>query len=331
MPPFKVLVTDYAWPSLKIEEKILKTVNARLLIAETGDEKELLNLAPKADAVLTCWKPISESVINAATKAIIISRYGVGLDNVPVEHATNNGILVTNVPDFCTEEVSDHAMALLLACSRKIVRHVDATRQGRWSAQEAGRTSRLCNQTVGIVGCGKTARALIPKALGFEMKIVAYSPRIVEGALAPFAKTTRKMKEMLNQSDYVSVHVPLTKDTRGMINKKIFKQMKSTAYLINTSRGAVVNEADLIEALDSGQIAGAALDVLEQEPPDRDNPLLEMDNVIVTPHAAFYSDDSIEELETTAATQVAQALSGKVPDNLVNPAVLQQSNLRLGK
>lgn len=329
MPPLKVLVTDYAWPSLKIEEKILKSVNAKLLVSETGDDAELLSLAPKADAILTCWKPISEAVVDAATKAIIISRYGVGLDNIPVEHATKKGILVTNVPDFCTEEVSDHAMALLLACARNIVKHVDATRQGRWSPQEAGRSARLCNQTVGMIGCGKTARALIPKALGFEMKIVAHSPRIIEGALAPFAKTTRKMKEMLNQADYVSVHVPLTEETRGMVNKKIFKQMKSTAYLINTSRGAVVNEADLIEALDTGQIAGAALDVLAKEPPERDNPLLEMDNVIVTPHAAFYSDDSISELETTAATQVAQALSGQMPSNVVNKAVLEQSNLRL--
>lgn len=328
MPPLNVLVTDYAWPTLKTEEKILKSVNAKLLVAETGDETELLRLAPKADAILTCWKNVSPAVIDAASKVVIISRYGVGLDNVPVDYATENGILVTNVPDYCTEEVSDHAMALLLACARNIVKHVDATRQGRWSAKDAGRSSRLCNQTVGLIGCGKIARALIPKALGFEMKIIAYSPRIVEGALAPFAQTTRKMKELLNAADFVSVHVPLTDETRGMIGRKVFKQMKPTAHLINTSRGAVVNEQELIDAIESGQIAGAALDVLATEPPERDNPLLEMDEVIVTPHAAFYSDDSINELEVTAANQVAQALSGQVPANLVNPAVLDQQNLR---
>lgn len=329
MPPFKVLVTDYAWPSLKIEEKILKSVNATLLISKTGEEAELLELAPKADAILTCWAPISQALLEAANKAIIISRYGVGLDNIPVEYATKQGILVTNVPNFCTEEVSDHAMALLLACGRNIVKHVDAVRQGNWSPLESGRSARLCNQTVGMVGCGRIARALIPKALGFEMKIIAYSPRVIEGALAPFAQTTRKMKQMLDVADYVSVHVPLTEETRGMIDKKFFKQMKSTAYLINTSRGAVINEADLVEALNSGQIAGAALDVLAQEPPDSNHPLLSMDNVIITPHAAFYSEDSISELETTAATQVAQALTGERPKNIVNPAVLDQPNLRL--
>ena len=329
MPPFKVLVTDYAWPSLKIEQKILKSVNAALLLSKTDEEAELLTLASKADAILTCWAPISEALVDSAKKAIIISRYGVGLDNIPVDYATKSGILVTNVPRYCTEEVSDHAMALILACARNIVQHVNNTRQGQWDAKAVGRSARLCNQTIGMIGCGRTARALIPKALGFEMKIIAHTPRIVEGALAPFAKTTRKMKAMLNEADYVSVHVPLTEETRGMVDKKIFKQMKSTAYLINTSRGAVVNEPDLIDALKTGQIAGAALDVLTQEPPDPDNPLLKMDNVIVTPHAAFYSEDSISELQTTAATQVVQALSGQKPDNLVNPTVLAQPNVRL--
>lgn len=328
MSKFTVLVTDYAWPTLKIEEEILHQVDARLVVAAQGDD-ELIHLAAGADAILTCWRDVPAPVIEAASHCRIISRYGVGLDNIDLARATERGIVVTNVPDFCQEEVSDHAMALVLACARRLIHFSSATRSGEWNPRAFPQISRLRGQTIGLLGCGNIARALIPKALGFEMKICAYTPRIVETALSPFGKTTRKLSLMLRQADYVSIHAPLLETTVGLIGEAELREMKTTAFLINTSRGGLIDEAALIKALQEGWIAGAALDVLQDEPPPPEHPLLHMDNVIVTPHAAFYSETAIRELAERAASHVAQTLRGEDPDNIVNPEVLKQSNCRL--
>jgi D-3-phosphoglycerate dehydrogenase len=329
MARFHVLVTDYAWPSLEIERRILGEVDAGLLVAERGDEAELLQLAPRADAILTCWKQVPVPVLEAAPRCLVVSRYGIGLDNIPVEQATRLGILVTNVPDFCLDEVSDHTMALLLACARRVVRFAGATRDGVWNLDAGRPMPRLRGQTLGLIGYGNIAQALIPKARGFGLQILAYTPRLRADALEPFGAVTNELEVLLNQADYVSIHAPLTDETRGLINAKTLRQMKPTAYLINTSRGAIIDEGALHQALVEGWIAGAALDVLAQEPPDPDNPLLRLDNAIITPHAAFYSETAIDELEAKAAGRVAQVLRGERPSNIVNPAVLQQDNCRL--
>jgi len=326
----KVLVTDYAWPSLDIERQVLDTIGATLIVAQTGDEPELVRLAAEADAILTNWKPVTPLVLQAATRCLSVNRYGVGLDNIAVEQATQLGILVTNVPDFCLEEVSDHAMALLLACARRIVRFSMLTRAGDWDVKAGRPLPRLRGQTLGIIGYGNIARALIPKALGFGLKILVYAPRLAADALAPDVRAANHMDELLSQSDYVSIHVPLTLETRGMIGARALRLMKPTAFLINTARGAVVDEVALYRALTEGWIAGAGLDVLTQEPADHTNPLLALDNVIVTPHAAFYSESAIEELQHKAATHVAQVLRGETPSNIINPSVMRQANFRLG-
>ena len=188
---------------------------------------------------------------------------------------------------------------------------------------------RLRGQTLGLIGYGLSAKALVPKALGFGMKVIAYTPRITSDTLSSLGTATRDLNLLLSVSDYVSIHAPLTDDTRALIDEDELRLMKPTAYLINTARGAIINEKMLYRALTEGWIAGAALDVMSNEPPAPNHPLLELDNVIVTPHAAFYSISAIEELATKAAEHVAQALIGEVPSNVVNPKVMKQSNCRI--
>ncbi len=329
MSQFTVLVTDYAWPTLAIEERILGEVGAKLLVAQRGDEAELVQLAPQADAILTCWQQVTPAVIDAATRCRHISRYGVGLDNIAVEHASAQGIVVTNVPDFCVEEVSDHAMALLLACARGVVGFGRATRQGEWNNKSQGELPRLRGQTLGLIGFGNSAHALLPKARGFGLRIIAYTPRLAPDALAVPDIATQDLDFLLQEADYISLHAPLTPATRHLLNKRAFRLMKPTAYLINTARGGLIDEAALVHALDKGWLAGAALDVLGQEPPPPTHPLLQREDVIVTPHAAFYSGPAIAELARKGAQHVAQTLRGAIPANVINPQVLDQPNCRL--
>jgi D-3-phosphoglycerate dehydrogenase / 2-oxoglutarate reductase len=329
MSDFRVLITDYAWPSLQTERETLAQVNAEPIVAETGEADELIRLAKDVDAILTCWKPVPPQALDVAENCRIVSRYGIGLDNIPVDHATRLGIPVTNVPDFCLDEVSDHTMALLLDCARQVTRLALTTRSGRWDRSTDNPVPRLRGQTLGLVGYGRIARALVPKALSFGLNLMVYTPRLTSDEVQPWGEAAASLDELLEQSDYVSLHVPLTQETAHMIDADALRRMKPTAYLINTARGAVIDEDALLRALSERWIAGAALDVLSEEPPDPDHPLLSLDNVIITPHAAFYSETSIHELAYKAALHVVQALRGERPDNIVNPEVLSQENCRL--
>lgn len=325
----QILVTDYNWPSLEIEARILRAAGAELLVAKTGAEAELVRLAPRTDGILTCWKNVTAAVLDAAPRCRVVSRYGVGLDNIAVAHATELGMVVTNVPDYCYEEVSDHAMALMLACARRVTAFADATAAGRWDLKAGWPLPRLRGQTLGIIGFGRIGRALAPKAAGFGLNVQVYSPR--RPADLPAGVTwTDDLAQLLGAADYVSLHVPLTDATRGLINATTLRQMKPTAYLINTARGAVLDEAALLEAVQTKVIAGAALDVLTTEPPAPGHPLMGQPNIILTPHAAFYSEAAIAELQQKAAGHVAQALRGEWPGNVVNPQVRQQANFRAG-
>ncbi len=326
---FKVLITDYAWPSLDIERRLLGAAGAELVVAETGTEAELVRLAPPVDAILTNWKQVTPAVLEAAPKCRIVSRYGVGVDNIAVARATELGIPVTNVPDYCFEEVSDHAMALLLACARRIVLFATATRQGQWDVKSGRPIQRVRGQTLGLIGFGRNGRALAGKALGFGLKMLICDPFVSAEAVAPFGTLTGDLDALLRDSDYVSIHVPLTADTRNMMNARTLRLMKPGAYLINTSRGPIIDEAALVQALSEKWIAGAGLDVLAQEPGDPANPLFGLDNTIITPHASFYSEAAIEELEQKACERVMAALRGETPPSVVNPAVLQRADYRL--
>jgi D-3-phosphoglycerate dehydrogenase / 2-oxoglutarate reductase len=332
--PLRVLVTDFAWPSLDIEREILAGVGADLVVAQSGEEAELLELAPDVDAILTNWKRVPEAAVGKAPRCLVISRYGVGVDNIPVDLATELGIVVANVPDFCVNEVADHAMGLLLACARRLITFTNETRSGVWSLEHAPGLPRLAEQALGVVGFGRIARALVPRARGFGLRVLVYTPRLAAAGSAP-AELARQVEvaasldDLLAAADYVSLHVPATPATTGLIGEHQLRQMKPSAYLINTSRGALIDEDALARALREQRIAGAALDVLSREPPPADFPLLAAPNLILTPHAAFYSDASIHEVQTRAATNVATVLSGQVPEHLVNPAVLEADALRM--
>lgn len=323
-----VLITDYAWPTLDIEREILEAVNADLVVAESGDEAELIELAPGVDAIMTCWKNVTSAVLDVASKCVLVSRYGIGLDNIAVDRATELGMLVTNVPEFCLEEVSDHVMGLILAFARGIVAQDRATSRGVWDQKLVQPIPRLRGQTLGLIGYGNIARALVPKALGFGLKIIAFTPRLAPDALAGIGEATNDLEFLLREADYISIHAPLTDETRGLIDRQALQLMKPTAYLINTSRGPLIDEEALVQALREGWIAGAGLDVLTQEPAPQNHPLLTLENAILTPHMAFYSETAIEELARDAAEHVAQVLRGETPTNIVNPGVIEQTNYR---
>ena len=321
-------MTDCGWPSVALERQVLAEIGAELIVAETGAEDELIALAPEADGILTNWKSTTGNVIQAARQCQVIGRTGIGVDNIDVETATALGIVVTNVPTFCVDEVSDHAMALLLACARKVPLLDRGVRAGKWDRDVGPKMHRMRGQTLGIIGLGKIGEAIPPKAKVFGLEILAYTPRLTPQIAQKHGVERTNLHELFARSDFITIHAPLTPETEGLIGEKELRQMKPTAYVINTSRGDIIDSTALHKALVEGWIAGAALDVLPQEPPVANEPLLGLDNIVITPHAAFMSEESIYDLEVKAATAVAKVLSGQMPESVVNPEVLESPMLR---
>jgi D-3-phosphoglycerate dehydrogenase len=311
----RVLVTDRAWPDLTVERDVLDSLGVTLVEPDGDDPAAMVALGPELDAILTCWRTVPPALLDAAARCRIVSRYGIGLDNIPVARATELGILVTNVPDFCLDEVSDHAMALLLAAARRIVPFATETSSGTWQPSGGRELPRLRGKTLGIVGYGNIGRRLAPKALAFGMRVLVHTPRLTRGPRDDGTTATASLDELLRESEFVSLHLPATAETRGLIGESALRAMKPTAWLINTSRGALVDEK---------WIAGAALDVLATEPPPVDHPLLGRPNAIVTPHVAFASAEAVEDLRRRAAEHVACVLRGERPPHIVNPQVLSQ-------
>jgi D-3-phosphoglycerate dehydrogenase len=328
----RVLVADYAWPSLDIERRRLEAAGADVLDARDSDDPELVEMAAGVDGILVNWRNLPVEALEAAADCVVVSRYGVGVDNIPVDLATELGILVTNVPSFCEEEVADHAMALLLASARRIVPFAAQTADGDWNLDLAPGIPRLSEQTLGIVGFGRTARRLASRARAFGMRVLVFTPRLKEADLGEFAgqiEIADGLEHLLEGSDYVSLHAPATEETRRMIAERQLRAMRSDAVLINVSRGALIDQAALQRALSGGWIGGAALDVLEEEPPPSEaHGLIEMENTVVTPHVAFYSESAIRTVRESAAENVAVVLGGEVPVDIVNRDVLGSPTLR---
>jgi D-3-phosphoglycerate dehydrogenase len=258
-------------------------------------------------------------VIAASGQCRIVSRLGIGLDNIDVAYCTESQIPVTNIPDYCLIEVAEHALALLLALSRKVAYYHCEAKNGRYVLQAGPKLRRIEGQTLGIVGLGNIGRKLAAKALGIGLKVIATS-RSRKNPLPGVEYVS--LDELLARSDYVSLHLPLSKENRHMIGAAQLAKMKPTAYLINTARGGLVDQAALAAALKDGKLAGAALDVQDPEPPELSQPPFNDPRVIVTPHAAFVSEESLENLRRRVAGQVAVRLTGGVPENVVNPSVL---------
>jgi len=324
----KVLVTDYAWKDLEVEREILATIGARLVVARGGTEDELQNLATDVDGILTNWKPVTQGVISTASRCRGICRFGVGLDNIDVHYATSVGIIVTNVPDYCLEEVTEHALAFLLSLGRKATFFDRASKRGVYDLAAGTPLFRIKGKTLGIVGFGRIGRLMAAKAHALGLKILVHSRSGDSRAAISPEVTHVSFAELLRLSDFIPLHVPLTAETRNLFSYEALQQMKPTAFLINTARGGIIDPAALLRALNEGLIAGAGLDVYASEPPDPTDPLISHPLVIATPHAAFNSVESIHDLRTTAASQMRDLLSGRAPDFVVNPQVLDQSSLR---
>jgi D-3-phosphoglycerate dehydrogenase / 2-oxoglutarate reductase len=313
MSDFVVAVADSPFPSLDPVERVLRPLGARLSLSASSAVPDILAVARDADALLVCYAKLPGDLIRQLTRCKVIGRTGLGVDNIDLPAARERKIAVTYVPDYCMDEVSDHAMALLLALARKVPYANSLVQGGRWEMAAVAPIHRLKGQRLGLVGFGNIPRALVPKAKAFGLKVLAYDPFVTQDAFASFGVEGAGFDDLLASSDFVSIHAPLTPQTRGLLNSSALAKMKPGALLINTARGPLIDEKALIDALDSGRLGGAALDVLETEPPPKDSPLIGRPNVVLTPHTAFYSVEALQELQTKCATDVARVLSGLPP------------------
>lgn len=315
----RVLLTDYAWPDLEIERAILQKADAELIVAQQTDAASLARLAADCEAIMTNWVNVPESVIAAAPKCKIIARLGIGLDNIDVAAATRRGIVVTNVPDYCVTEVAEHALALILSLARKVAFYHYETKSGRYNLKDGLPLRRIEGQTLGVVGFGNIARKLAEKAAALGLNVLATARRPRNSTELPQGVVWCDLNKLLSASDFISLHLPLNSDTKHLIGTEQFVRMKSTAFIINTARGGLIDHVALAAALAANNLAGAALDVQDPEPPNLSKPPYNDPRVIVTPHVAFVSTESLENLRTRTATQVATRLSGEWPENIVNP------------
>ena len=318
---YKIYFVDNIFDSLEIERRVLAEVGAELIDANCSSEEEVAAVCRDADGLMVVYTHIGPVALSSLPQCRVIVRAGIGVDCLDLEAATAHGVCVANIPDYCIPEVSDHALALILV----IVVLDRAVHAGEWSVQKtAPDIQGLPGQVLGVVGLGKIGQRLCRNARALGLRVLAYDPYISKERAEACGAEATSLGDLLSRSDYVSINTPLTPETYHLISAAQLAAMKRSAFLINTSRGPVVDEAALVKALREGMIAGAALDVLEKEPPAPDNPLLQMPNVIITPHAAYYSRRSSEEQHTRMGEEAARVLSGRYPRSLVNPEVKQR-------
>lgn len=316
-----IVFTDCSHDSIEIEKKVLNKISHNLKIFQCKTEEEVIKNCSDADGLINQFAPLTKRVIDRLEKCKIIARYGIGLDGIDLRAATERGVIVSNSGDYCTNEVANHTIGLILSFARGISQYSNLTKSGNWHFLSVKSIRRLSILTLGLYGYGKIAREIARKALCLGFSVIAYDPFVKKGDNEKVNLVD--FKTLLQESDYLSIHCPLNNQTRHRFGENEFKAMKKSSYLLNVARGAVVNENALINALKDGLIAGAALDVLEKEPPLSNNPLLNMDNVIITPHAAFYSQESYREYKYTTANAIVTVLKGGIPETIVNKDVLK--------
>lgn len=324
---YKVVVTDGRMPHYEHEKAALKAVGAELVLSGipygTRDDEKLKSVVKDADALLVSQAKITRDIINSMDHCKIIVRYGIGVDTLDIPAATEKGIMVANVVDHCITEVADTALALIMCLARRIVLSARQVRNGGWGVSELKPIRRIATQTLSIMGCGRIGRDVAKKAGAVGFNVIGYDPYLPEEVAKAAGIKLVSYDEALEQADIVSLHMPLNDETKGMINTESLKKMKKGACVVNVSRGPLVDEQSLAEAIKSGHISGAGLDVTCKEPIEKDNELLKLDNVIITAHTAWYSDDSNEELQKKAGQIVTDALAGKPVRTLLNPQVLK--------
>jgi D-3-phosphoglycerate dehydrogenase len=319
MAKFRVVITetDFEMPPT-IEESQLTPIDAEVIVAQCKTEDDLIEACADADGLIFQYASITARVLDSLKQCRVIARYGTGMDTIDIPAAVARGIVCCNVPGFCLSEVADHTMALLLACARGIVRLNDSVRDGEWDAVGVSKTTeRLTGQTIGFIGLGAIAAAVATRARAFDLQPIAFSPRAPDSAFESSGIRRVELDELLETSDFVSVHTPLRPETHHLINARALDLMRPTAYLINTARGGLVDNQALLSALESGSIAAAALDVMDPEPMPADSPLHQAPNLIITPHAGFFSLTAMEILRRETAAEVARVLSGQEPRSSV--------------
>lgn len=326
MSRYRVVITDNTFAPIEVERAILAPLGCEVLFEPSLTETAVVALAAEADAIICDAAPITATVLAQTPRVRVISEYGIGYDNIDVAAATARGIWVTNVPGYCTAEVADHTLALLLALVRRLPALDAHVRAGGWGATSVGPIRRLSRQTIGLVGFGPIARAVASRALAFGLTVVAWSPHLT-AAVATAAGVARvELDELFQRADVISLHVPATPTTRQLVDARRLALTRGGAYLINTGRGSLIETAALVEALQAGHLAGAALDVFDPEPLEPESPLRRLPNVLLTPHAAFYSEEAMADLQVAAARNVAAVLAGGRPPTPVNEPGAPQPN-----
>jgi D-3-phosphoglycerate dehydrogenase len=330
--PFEVALVDYdedLYEPRGWEGELLAEVGANWTVGQHRTLEGALKAAQGAEVVMVqSVRPLLvREVIEQLEACWCIIRVGIGYDSVDVASATEQGIIVCNVPEYCVEEVADHALALLLAASRHLARQDRWIREGRWDRTGIKPAWRLRGSVLGLVAFGRTARALATKVLGLGLEVLAFDRYVEEDVADSYGVTLVELDELLRRSDLISVHAPLTEATRHLLGEREFELMKPGAVLVNTSRGPIVDEKALVRAVRDGRLLGAGLDVLEREPLPPDSPLLELDNVIVTPHVAGYSEESVGDLYRGACEIAIDVLQGRWPTSAVNPEARGRSRM----
>jgi len=326
----KVVITDFDYGDVEIETRILEKAGAEVIALQAKSEQDLFEAAQDCTAMMNQYARIGAKTISRMEQCQVIARYGIGVDIVDVEAATDKGILVTNVRDYCTEEVADHAISLWLTLARKLFDYNNAVRKGIWKWQSGKPIHRLRGRTMGIVSFGKIGQAIAARAKAFGLDLIVYDPYLADGVAQSHGVRQVEKAELVASSNVIMMQVPMGPESHHFLSEKEFRQMKPDTLVINTGRGPTVDNKALYIALSEGWIAGAGLDDPEEEPAKRaqwspaDNPIFTLPNVIVTPHAAYYSEESIRMARETAASEVARVITGEIPLYPVNARSLAQ-------
>lgn len=319
----KVVIGDCGYENVDQERSMLEGAGHELVYCHCRTEDDLIACASDCDVLIVQFAPVTRRVIEQLRRCRLICRYAIGVDIIDIDAATEHGIYVANVPDYCQDEVSNHAVALMLSMMRKLPQISASVKAGRWDYTVAKPLHRTLGRTLGILGMGRLGTLVARKMSNFGLEIITSDPFIHTEYSQQNGVRRVDMDTLLHSSDYLSIHVPLTKDTYHLIDDEAFSKMKDGVLIVNTARGPVISEDALVRALASGKVGGAALDVVEKEPLSPDSPLRGFDNVILTPHFAWYSDESIRILQRSVAEEALRVLSGQLPLHLVNTEVLR--------
>ena len=319
---FKVLITDPYHHNFHIEKEILAEINAEVIIGHCKTEEDVIRLGSEMDGLLVSYVPIGKKVIENLHKCKVIVKYAVGVNDVDLEAATKKGIYIANVPNYCVEEVSTHTLALWLNLVRKISKYDQSVKKGFWDPLVGDPIFRTENKVFGIIGFGNMGKRVAEKIRPFGLTILVCDPLVNNVLISKYGGKKVGLKTLLHESDYISLHCPLNKFTKHLIDFKEIKMMKKGIFIINTSRGEIINRKALYKGLKDGKIARAALDVLEKNPPSLTD-IIDTDNIIYTPHVAWNSVEAEKDLRKSAAQEVKRVLEGGKPLNLVNKEVLK--------